>query len=358
MPLEPPTLSNLPLEISTHIVALSIDGELAHNAFQTFHALIHVSRRIRIVGYAGCLPYIPVVLHNQKDVKSFSALLRSHPEFGPKVQNLFLATKKSSPDDRTILRACYRVTSLACYLQPLQFLIERISPFSHECLRHLTLMNSNVPWERLLAHQNGQQLFRQLTHFRSAGVGEYFALPNTSIPGSCFSSLTHLSFNCQYFHTPCLARHFCDSERFPALQHIVPTIPFTSLTAYLTYKLEGYSTHPGVTAFPCPEEWDEADVWRDARTGGLDVWEIATLPDDPDSESSSPEYFEDDVYFPDYWGSLSDEQWADALGLVDEDDTFWGNPFWNEGNDDYDYDDYDYADDFYFSDDLEWNPDS
>jgi len=94
----------------------------------------------------------------------------------------------------TILQKCTQITHLACNINLLKSLVCKSTPFSHHNLKELTLIEPIIPWELLLSHSAGRQLFNQLTHL-CTNRGTKFVLPNFS-----FSSLTHLSFPITNFY--------------------------------------------------------------------------------------------------------------------------------------------------------------
>jgi hypothetical protein len=273
----------LPYEIITAIIAETVALNAPYG-WRTYHSLIRVSFLIQRATYMEYLPRIPIMLHKRHQVDSFEALLKSHPELAQRVRNIwFVAGIEASEECKiggAILRACTNVTHMACKINLLRSLIHHDS-FSPSNLVDLTLIENRIPWREIFTSDNGRKLFSQLTHFRSCGGNQFV------IPKFCFASLTHLSLACHGLSNCCApwldpSLSPFTTDCFPALQQVVPTIPYLDCRYSNARRLrtEGLKIDPRVNAIPCPKKWKEADVWEDSRWGTIDLWQRARRGDD------------------------------------------------------------------------------
>jgi len=259
---------DLPVEVSCRILVFAVANPIS---WTTYRSLTVVSSTMQALAYDACLPYLPVVIHTQRQFDSFCMLLASHPTtVGPRVREIWLiANIKANVEctmGRNILQTCTLITHLACTINLLKTLAS--SPFINHNLKHLTLAESIIPWSWLLKQPAGRQLFAQLTHFR-AQSGTHFVIPDF-----CFASLTHLSFSCHELTFGSTDTSPFDAVRFPVLQQIVPSIPYMicRLQDPKALNKQGLSIDPRVNVVLCPKKWKEADIWVAASYGKEDLW--------------------------------------------------------------------------------------
>jgi hypothetical protein len=203
-------------------------------------------------------------------------LLESNPTVAPRIRTLWLIAGIKANVERTlgqaILQKCTRLTHIACTINLLKALASSTT-FIHHDLKELTLIEPIVPWKLLLGYPAGRQFFNQLTHLRISGGTKFV------VPDFCFSSLTHLSFSCHQISLGSSAIPPFNSERFPVLQQIAPSIPYLSCRTLdpVALNTTGKAIDPRIDVIACPKKWKEADVWQRAMHGGTDIWESARM---------------------------------------------------------------------------------
>jgi hypothetical protein len=306
------TFADLPVELTTRIVALAIKANLK-GARQTYLSLVRVSPRTQAVAHAVCLSQFPIMLCTRSSVSSFHALLESHPNAGSSVRNLWLVPNISSSEEQEIggavLFACPQLERLACNVNLLKVLTQRPPPFLHDRLRDLTIISNAAPLKELLAHPFGPTLFAQLTHLRLSG--ERFL----NIRSFCFKSLTHYSFS---HRSDCYAIEF-DSTQFPVLRHIVPTIPYTLCRSENPRELRADAREEDerVELIPCPKKWKESKVWEMAGEWGRSgIWVRAASGSDV-YQSRDDIVRREKLYAQWVKDPFDDEEWASILNAME-----------------------------------------
>jgi hypothetical protein len=124
-----------------------------------YQSLVRVSCAMQALVYHECLPYLPVMLHTHEHVDSFGALLDSPTAAGPRIRSpwIIVDTKTSTERTRghTIVQKCTHLTRLAYNINLIGALASS-AVLEHHNLKHLTLIETIVPWERLLEDAAGR----------------------------------------------------------------------------------------------------------------------------------------------------------------------------------------------------------
>jgi len=139
---------DFPIEIATRILVLAT---ATSTYWRTYQSLILVSREMQALVYDACLPYLPVMLHTRKHFDSFCMLLASHwTAVGPRICHVWFIAGIKATIERTlglsILQKCTRITHIACNINLLRAFADSSKAFVHHDLKHLTLVESMIPW--------------------------------------------------------------------------------------------------------------------------------------------------------------------------------------------------------------------
>ncbi|KAJ7088563.1 hypothetical protein C8R43DRAFT_1142243 [Mycena crocata] len=255
--------TQLPVEIALAIL------KMATTKSSTYPVLMRTCRTIAGLARYECVPEV-VILSNRESAISFYACISVHIGVGAGVRALWLMPalkeKQASAIGPAILNACHNVERLACYPTMLTSICAGTT-FRHTALVDVTLIDSMLPWERLLGARHASALFNNIQTLRLVG-GTEPAIPPF---GTSFPNLRDLSLSARA--TSCVVTYLLDRTRFPNLAGVVVTIP------YVDWRHIGMSflmkepelSDDRLCIVHGDKKWKELDVWKQ---GSVKLWNL------------------------------------------------------------------------------------
>jgi hypothetical protein len=258
---------DLPIEIATRILQ-----EVASSSPSYCPSLVLVSRRIQDLVYHDCIPHLPIMLQDRKQVLSFYFLVTTRPQVAIRVQSLCITHGHGNGEDLAkqvaIVNACVRLTNLMCTLNTLIAAMSTSRMLLHTQCRHLTLtlvFNSWATSDQIVP------LLNQITHLRIVGLTTF------EIPKFTLKCLTHLSFFFNFGDLPHVNKmNLSDLDRFPVLDQIVLTVGFWrwSIIGKDAFRAEAFDIDHRLCIFHCPVNWDEGRIWKEGVLGLGGLWNV------------------------------------------------------------------------------------
>ncbi|KAK7055090.1 hypothetical protein R3P38DRAFT_1343980 [Favolaschia claudopus] len=260
----------LPMEILVAIL------KIATTKSGTYAALMCSSRAIADIVRFNCVPDV-VILDNPTVAISFFACISVHPRVGAGVEQLWyipaLHPRQAAVVSPAIINACHNVKKLACYPDTILDICSN-AVFRHTPLVDVLLMDSTIPWARMLASRHGAKLFNQIQALRIAGGTEPAAIP----PGVTFNNLMDLTVKSKTVNQ-CIGSWLLDQVAFPSLERLTVTVPYLAWRDFgMGYLMSApeLNTDARLVIVHCCKKWKELDAWKDGRfalwNSGVTEW--------------------------------------------------------------------------------------
>lgn len=277
-PVEPESKSpfmDLPLEIRMAILeyCAPIPSERrGASSWDTFLALLRVSKAVQHEAYMACLPHLPLALWTKKGIRSFRALLQRRQDLGCLVRYLWIGTGKYDEEELMwaldVLRAATQLRSFACG----EFFLAKAvnaGTLARTCQR-LTLMN---------VERGVEYKARHVAHLRLC-AGTYSTKEK-------FPDVTSLCFNARRRNAlrderarleyEAVDKWVESLERFVVVERDDKRVSSRGLGLKFKVRRE---RRADMFSVQLPARWTEWDIWS-ADVVGAGVWDMCRVADAP-----------------------------------------------------------------------------
>ncbi|PPQ69307.1 hypothetical protein CVT24_001673 [Panaeolus cyanescens] len=247
---------------------------------QTYLSLVRVSKYCSRMTQNACLPRMPIILIDERQISSFHLFLQRNPASSNLVHHIWVTPPKEELLSKCteIVYDCRNLRSLATTV--MIFDVSIVRPRRHEKLRHLhlkdvtCLLSLFAAWGKLVEDPKALAPLQHITHLRIImdRIPVSIALPN----------LTHFSYRLLKqgvdFEGESVGRALlADKTLYPALQTVIMTQPSP---AGLRIRRVGQKRF---FVFEIQNGQSELELWCDnarqrAGAGGGLVASIATCP--------------------------------------------------------------------------------
>ncbi|KAJ7682853.1 hypothetical protein B0H17DRAFT_1229403 [Mycena rosella] len=263
--IQPFPFGRLPVEIAIIIL------KFATTKSSVYSALMRTSRTIAGLARLECVPEAVLLSHRESAI-SFYACISVYPDVGAAVKELWffpaLPSSQAASIGSAIPNACCNVERLACFPDVLIDMCSG-STFRHTSLADVTLMDTNLPWDRLLGARHAAIFFNQVQRLRLIGNG---GTPPAIPPhGTSFPTLAELTVTSRT--ATCLQTYLLDRTRFPNLTRAVVAVPYMEWRDIgSNYLMSEPALADGrLCIVHCTKKWKELDVWK---KGAFSIWNM------------------------------------------------------------------------------------